>query len=239
MAALAAAAAFGSLDLGRREGWWAVERIEGPPLPLFAAAGEPDRGPEPFVALPAATAGEEAAADYRSVGLTLGAHPVALLREAVGAGVTWSGALARVRPGARVAVAGVVLVRQRPRTAKGVVFLTLEDMEGPINVVVWERVFRRFRFEVQGARLMRVEGRVESSESVVNVIADRITDLSDRLGSLADGAAGAETSTARGGGAPGGEAGAGGDLPCGQAAAPGRGHPRNEARRLFPSRDFH
>ena len=239
MAALAGAAAFGSLDLGRREGWWAVERIEGPPLPLFAAAGEPDRGPEPFVALPAATAGEEAAADYRSVGLTLRAHPVALLREAVGAGVTWSGALARVRPGARVAVAGVVLVRQRPRTAKGVIFLTLEDMEGPINVVVWERVFRRFRFEVLGARLMRVEGRVESSESVVNVIADRITDLSDRLESLADGAAGAETSTAQGGGAPGGEAGAGGDRPCGKAAAPGRGHPRNEARRLFPSRDFH
>ena len=239
MSALADAAAFGSLDLGRREGWWAVERIEGPPLPLFAAAGEPDRGPEPFVALPAATAGEEAAADYRSVGLTLRAHPVALLREAVGAGVTWSGALARVRPGARVAVAGVVLVRQRPRTAKGVVFLTLEDMEGPINVVVWERVFRRFRFEVLGARLMRVEGRVESSESVVNVIADRVADLSDRLESLADGAAGAETSAAQGGGAPGGEAGAGGDRPCGKAAAPGRGHPRNEARRLFPSRDFH
>ena len=264
MAALAGAAAFGSLDLGRREGWWAVERIGGPPLPLFAAAGEPDRGPEPFVALPAATVGEEAAADYRSVGLSLRAHPVALLREAVGAGVTWSGALARVRPGARAAVAGVVLVRQRPRTAKGVIFLTLEDMEGPINVVVWERVFRRFRFEVLGARLMRVEGRVESSESVVNVIADRIVDLSDRLEDLADGAVGmeTETSTAEGEGAARGGAEAGGDHPYGKAAGggfggrrepcsaeiapvserppvPGRGHPRNEARRLFPSRDFH
>ena len=264
MAALAEAAAFGSLDLGRREGWWAVERSKGrTPLPLFAGAGEPDRAPEPFVALPAATAGEEAAADYRSVGLTLRAHPVALLREALGTGVTFSGALARVRPGARVAVAGVVLVRQRPRTAKGVTFLTLEDMEGSVNVVVWERVFRRFRFEVSGARLMRVEGRVESSESVVNVIADRIVDLSDRLEHLADGAVGAETSATGGEGAPGAAAGAGGDRPCGTTAgggsggprepcpaeigavpegppaAPGRGHPRNEARRLFPSRDFH
>ena len=199
MAALAAAAAFGSLDLGRREGWWAVERIKGPPLPLFAAAGEPDRGPEPPAALPAAPPGEEIAADYRSVGLSLRGHPVALLREAVGAGVTWSGGLGSVRSGRWVAVAGVVLARQRPRTAKGVVFLTLEDMEGVVNIVVWDRVFRRFRFEVQDARLMRVEGRVESSESVVHVIAERVVDLSEWLGRLADGAVGGEGTAGEGG----------------------------------------
>ena len=192
MAALAAADAFASLDLGRREGWWAVERIKGPPLPLFAAAGEPDRGPDPPVVLPPAPLGEEVAADYRAVGLSLRGHPVALLREAVGAGVTWSGALGRAPSGARVAVAGVVLVRQRPGTAQGVIFLTLEDMEGVVNVVVWKRVFERFRFEVQDARLLRVEGRVESSESVVNVVAERIVDLSDWLERLADGAAGGE-----------------------------------------------
>ena len=231
MAALAGAAAFGSLALGRREGWWAVERIKGrPPLPLFAAAGEPDRVPEPSAALPAATPGEEVAADYRAVGLSLRTHPVALLREAVGAGVTWSGALAGVRAGARVAVTGVVLVRQRPRTARGVIFLTLEDMEGSINVVVWERVFRRFRFEVLDARLMRVEGRVESSELVVNVIADRIVDLSDRLAHLADGAAGGEGSAERQDSV---------EERRSDAKEGGHGHPRNEARRLFPSRDFH
>ena len=205
MTALAAAAAFGSLGLGRREGWWAVERSKGPPLPLFAAAGEPDRGPEPPAALPRASPGEEVADDYRSVGLSLRGHPMALLRGAVGEGVTWSGALGRARNGARVTVTGVVLVRQRPRTAKGVVFLTLEDMEGVVNVVVWSRVFERFRREVQTARLMRVEGRVESSESVVHVVADRVVDLSDWLERLAGGSY----------------------------------HPHHEARRLFPSRDFH
>ena len=233
MAALAAADAFASLDLGRREGWWAVERIKGPPLPLFAAAGEPDRGPDPPVVLPPAPPGEEVAADYRAVGLSLRGHPVALLREAVGAGVTWSGALGRAPSGSRVAVAGVVLVRQRPGTAQGVIFLTLEDMEGVVNVVVWKRVFERFRFEVQDARLMRVEGRVESSESVVNVIAERIVDLSDWLERLADGAAGGEGAGAPA--RPGAPDGAG----PGKHSAASRGHPRNEARRLFPSRDFH
>ena len=233
MAALAAAAAFGSLDLGRREGWWAVERAKGPPLPLFAAAGEPASGPDPPVALPPAPPGEEIAADYRSVGLSLRGHPVALLREAVGAGVTWSGSLGGVRSGRRVAVAGVVLARQRPRTAKGVVFLTLEDMEGAVNVVVWERVFQRFRFEVQDARLMRVEGRVESSESVVHVIAERVVDLSEWLEHLANGPAGGEGVEALPG-EPGGSSPASGPSP-----ASSRRHPRNEARRLFPSRDFH
>ena len=233
MAALAAAAAFGSLDLGRREGWWAVERLKGPPLPLFAAAGEPDRGPDPAVALPPAAPGEEIADDYRSVGLSLRGHPVALLREVVGAGATWSGALGGVRSGARVAVVGVVLVRQRPRTAKGVIFLTLEDMEGTVNVVVWSRVFRRFRHEVQGARLMRVEGRVESSESVVHVIAERVVDLSEWLVRLADGAVGGE-GTAVLPGEPGIALPASGSSP-----ASSRRHPRHEARRLFPSRDFH
>ena len=233
MAALAAADAFGSLDLGRREGWWAVERLKGPPLPLFATVGEPDSGPDPPVALPPAPPGEEIAADYRSMGLSLRGHPVALLREAVGAGVTWSGSLGGMRSGARVAVVGVVLVRQRPRTAKGVIFLTLEDMEGIVNVVVWSRVFRRFRHELQGARLMRVEGRMESSESVVHVIAERVVDLSEWLEHLADGSAEGE-----GAAVPPGEPGIA--LPAsGPSPASARRHPRNEARRLFPSRDFH
>ena len=232
MSALAAAAAFGSLDLGRREGWWTVERVKGRPLPLFAAAGEPDRGPDPPVALPPATPGEELAADYRSVGLSLRGHPVALLREAVGAGVTWSGTLGGVRSGARVAVTGVVLVRQRPRTAKGVIFLTLEDMEGIVNVVVWSRVFRRFRVEVQGARLMRVEGRVESSESVVHVIAERVVDLTQWLEHLADGAVEGQGTAALPGES-------GGSSPASGSTASSRRHPRHEARRLFPSRDFH
>ena len=232
-AALAGAAAFGSLELGRREGWWAVERIKGPPLPLFAAAGEPDRSPEPPAALPPAAPGEEIAEDYRSTGLSLRGHPVALLREAVGAGVTWSGALERTRDGARVAVTGVVLVRQRPRTAKGIVFLTLEDMEGVVNVVVWGRVFERFRRAVQAARLMRVEGRVESSDSVIHVIADRIVDLTQWLERLADGEAGGE-------GTAGVPAEPDATPPASRSPpASSRRHPRHEPRRLFPSRDFH
>lgn len=151
------------------------------------------------------------------------------------AGVTWSGALGGVRAGGRVAVAGVVLVRQRPGTAQGVIFLTLEDMEGTVNVVVWKRVYERFRFEVHEARLMRVEGRVESSGAVVNVVAERIVDLSDWLERLADGAAGGEGEGAGAPARPGAPDGAG----PGKRSAASRGHPRREARRLFPSRDFH
>ena len=113
------------------------------------------------------------------------------------------------------------------------IFLTLEDMEGIVNVVVWDRVFRRFRHEVQGARLMRVEGRVESSESVVHVIAERVVDLSEWLVRLADGAVGGE-GTAVLPGEPGIALPASGPSP-----ASSRRHPRHEARRLFPSRDFH
>ncbi|MBC7164337.1 MAG: hypothetical protein H5U15_04970 [Roseovarius sp.] len=89
-------------------------------------------------------------------------------------------------PGARIAVAGLVLVRQRPGTAKGVVFLTLEDETGVVNVVVWRKVFERFRRAVIAARLLRVTGRVERQAGVTHIVADEIEDISHLLDRLAD-----------------------------------------------------
>ncbi|MBC7132043.1 MAG: hypothetical protein H5U16_02925 [Roseovarius sp.] len=94
--------------------------------------------------------------------------------------------LPRVPPGARVAVAGLVLVRQRPGTAKGVVFLTLEDETGVVNVVIWRKVFERFRRAVIAGRLLRVTGRVERQADVLHLVAEEIEDISDLLDRLAD-----------------------------------------------------
>lgn len=94
--------------------------------------------------------------------------------------------LDRVPPGARIAVAGLVLVRQRPGTAKGVVFLTLEDETGVVNVVIWRKVFERFRRAVIAGRLLRVTGRVERQGDVRHLVAEWIEDISDLLDRLAD-----------------------------------------------------
>jgi hypothetical protein len=141
---------------------------------------------------------------------------------------------------ARVAVAGLVIVRQRPGTAKGVVFVTLEDETGVINVIIWQKVYEIFRRQIIAGRLLRVTGRVQREGEVVHVLAERVEDISALLDDLARGArempdpAGPTDEVRR----PPDDARAG----ARGAARPGAGaatHPRGQARRLFPSRDFH
>ena len=186
---LAAADAFGSLGLPRRQALWdARSLIGGAGLPLFAAADARDQGEERRrTALPAMPLSEEVVADYQTQRLSLKAHPLAFLR----AGLAERGFVRAADLRARklrsiVQVAGVVLIRQRPGSAKGVVFITLEDETGVINLVVWPDLKERQRKVVMGARLMEVRGRVEYDDEVIHVIAAHLTDATAALHALSD-----------------------------------------------------
>ena len=185
---LAAADAFRSQDLDRRQALWAVKGLASlPPLPLFAWGDAPEIGVEPAVALPAMPASEHVVADYQTLRLSLKAHPMSFLRAHFDAKrVATCASLSTLRNGARVAVAGVVLVRQRPGSAKGVVFMTLEDETGIANVVVWSKTLERFRRVVMGARLILVAGRIQRHEDIVHVVSGSLEDASDLLATLAD-----------------------------------------------------
>jgi error-prone DNA polymerase len=186
--ALAAADALGSLGLARRPALWAARGLpRAAPAPLFVAAGLEEADGAPPLALPVMPAGEEVVGDYETIRLSLRAHPVSFLRPRLARlGVAEARAIDRVPDGRRVAVAGVVLVRQRPGSAKGVVFMTLEDETGVANIVVWAKVFERFRPQVMGARMVLVRGRVQrapdSEGRVTHIVAES---LEDRTGDLA------------------------------------------------------
>lgn len=188
MRLLADADAFRSLGLDRREALWAVRRLpDDAALPLFQAASARELGQERAMALPAMPLAEHIVADYQTVRLSLKGHPMQLLRPRFRREGVLSCAETEARPDAAFArTAGVVLVRQRPGNGKAI-FVTLEDETGITNVVIWARLFERFRREVMGARLMLVEGRVQKSvEGVVHLMAQRITDRSIDLLSLSD-----------------------------------------------------
>jgi error-prone DNA polymerase len=186
---LADADAFRSIGLDRRAALWAVRRLpDDVPLPLFeraAAREQPDEEAQPLPLMPLS---ENVVADYQTIRLSLKGHPMEFLRakfdrERVIACASVSDANDRQY----VRCAGVVLVRQRPGSAKGVVFMTLEDETGIANIVVWPKVMERFRKEVMGARLVLVEGYIQSSpEKVVHLVAERLFDRSTDLVSLAD-----------------------------------------------------
>ncbi|MFN3370555.1 MAG: error-prone DNA polymerase [Sphingomonadaceae bacterium] len=211
---LAEADALGGLGFSRREALWDARRIPADELPLFAAAGAAELGEEPAILLPAMPEAEEVVADYQAIRLSLRRHPLAFLRAGLAAeGVVRAVDLAGLAAGARAAVAGVVLVRQRPGKGNAI-FVTLEDETGVANLVIWARRFERMRRPVMAARLMRAEGVVQKSpDGVIHLLVDRVRDESHLLarldGELPDG------------------------LPAGRA-----GHPR--AARVLPrSRDFH
>jgi len=192
MEKLADADAFGSIGLDRRTALWAVKGLMGTDgadtLPLFAQAGAPNPHQEPDANLPPMPPGEEVIHDYRTLNLSLKAHPVSFLRAALQARSTVpTSDLMRVTPGRLVEVAGLVLVRQRPGTASGVIFVTLEDETGVANVIVWPKVFEKNRRVVLGARFMAVRGQVQREGLVVHLIARQLTDLTPALLALADG----------------------------------------------------
>jgi error-prone DNA polymerase len=180
---LAEADAFRSLGLDRREGLWAVKalapEVKAPvEAPLLAGLDlEEPPAPLPRMTLPA-----HVAEDYRTTGLSLKAHPCRFFRPLLTSlGAVPTETLKRVKDGARVTVGGLVLIRQRPGTAKGVVFATLEDETGIANAVVWQDVFAANRRTVMSASFLVVSGRLQRASDVIHVVAERFIDLSGRL----------------------------------------------------------
>ena len=179
--ALAAAGAFAALSGNRHLAFWEVAGTERAlALGLTAAHGTEGR---PLLSTP--TEGESIVADYAALGLTLGRHPLALLRARLRAAALKSaGELQAAAHGTRVRTAGIVLMRQRPATASGVTFLTLEDESGQVNVIVWERIGQEQRAALLESRLMEVHGEVQHQEGICHLIAHRLFDRTALLGEL-------------------------------------------------------
>lgn len=179
-----------SLHLARREALWAIKALRDEPLPLFTAAAIQEASPiaeqsEPVVSLRPMTAGSEVVEDYSHVGLTLRQHPVAFLRSEFERRRILSCAHAVASRDRRwVDVAGLVLVRQRPGSAKGVMFMTIEDETGVANLVIWQAIFEKYRRVVLGAGLIGVKGRVQREGEVIHVVAHQLHDLSAELASV-------------------------------------------------------
>jgi error-prone DNA polymerase len=186
---LADADAFRSIGLDRRAALWAVRRLpDDVALPLFESAAAREQPDEHAAALPQMPLPEQVVADYQTIRLSLKGHPMEFLRSRFAAeGVLACREVSHANDRRRVRCAGVVLVRQRPGSAKGVVFMTLEDETGIANIVVWSKVMERFRKEVMGARLVLVEGHIQSSpEQVVHLVAERLIDRTHDLLLLSD-----------------------------------------------------
>jgi error-prone DNA polymerase len=233
---LAAADAFRSIGCDRRQALWSVRGLSpAEPLPLFAWSATREDGGEPDVVLPEMALSEHVVNDYQTLRLSLKAHPMSFLRARLQRErVVSCASLRGMRDGAYVAVAGVVLVRQRPGSAKGVVFMTIEDETGVANVVVWPKMLERYRRVIMTARLIYVRGRIQRHEDIIHVVSSHLEDRNACLSALSEQAA---------------------DMPVPIANAdevrnpdPGSarnkhhprwaGHPRNE--RIIPkSRDFH
>ncbi|MGZ9098845.1 MAG: error-prone DNA polymerase, partial [Brevundimonas sp.] len=214
---LAEADAYGSLDLTRRQGLWASRgAAPASSAPLFEAMGLNEADGRPPEALPVLAPSEEVVGDYQTLRLSLKGHPVSFLRERLaGAGALAARDYPQRPNGRTVAVGGVVLVRQRPGTAKGVCFMTIEDETGVANLVLWPDVFERFRPVAMGARMVLARGKVQTAEGVTHLVVDHLEDWTPMLGCLTP------------------------DSAPGSGHAPARGrHPR-DVRVLPGSRDFH
>ena len=201
--AIAAADGFASMRLDRRAAQWQIralgrQRLQ--EMPLFAHATRRHAsvaGTEPDVSLPIASGGEEVAADYRSLGLSLKAHPVTMLAPHLQAAGWQSCAMAHdVRDGTRLRLVGLVTMRQRPGTASGTVFLTLEDDIHALNVIVWPKLTETYREALLRSQILGVVGRVQREQAVVHFIAESLFNLNGFLRHL-DAAASANTKDTR------------------------------------------
>jgi error-prone DNA polymerase len=187
---LAEADAFRSIGLDRRAALWDARALKPAlDLPLFAAAKARDEGEEVETAiLPAMPLSEHVVSDYQTVRLSLKAHPMQFLREHFSAkGFITADRLQATRDGRRVRLAGLVLIRQRPGSAKGVCFITLEDETGIANLVVWPDVFEAQRSIVMGARLMVVDGIIQRDENIIHVVVRKLENGTPLLRHLSDG----------------------------------------------------
>jgi error-prone DNA polymerase len=194
LARLAEADAFRSLGLDRREALWCVKGLDGgaenarvaiPELPIFKDADAEALRHEEEVRLPPLCLGEHIVQDYMSLQMSLKAHPLSLLRVRMNArGVTPNEKIIAAPDGTRITVAGLVLVRQRPGTASGVIFVTLEDEDFIANIIVWPKVFETYRRTLLTSRLLMVTGKLQKQGIVTHIIADRLIDLSSDLSLL-------------------------------------------------------
>ena len=261
---LASGDCFGSMQLSRRQALWDARSIVGgADLPLFAAAAAREEGAETArTQLPAMPLSEEVVADYQTTRLSLKAHPMSFLRASLAErGFVRACDLRSRKFRSMVHVAGVVLIRQRPGSAKGVCFITLEDETGVINLVVWPDLKEKQRRVVMGSRLMEVRGRVEYDDEVIHVIAHHMEDATHQLYHLSDDMLNAPVARAdhvttplpakfnprdnlrEGGDDPyrpvePWEEPPPGNRECGWFGPNSGGHPR-DARIIPPSRDFH
>lgn len=189
---LADADAFRSIRVSRRDALWTIKGLSDEPLPLFPAADARDyvirsEADEPSVELTPMTEGREVVEDYRSKGLTLRQHPLAFLRAELHERRMRSCAdLRRARDGQRVTVAGLVLVRQKPGSAKGVMFMTIEDETDVANIIVWPALFEKQRRLILSSGMMAIRGRYQREGGVTHLIAEHLIDLSDLLRSVGD-----------------------------------------------------
>ncbi|MGE0260826.1 MAG: OB-fold nucleic acid binding domain-containing protein, partial [Alphaproteobacteria bacterium] len=184
----------------RRRGLWALKALGEPPLPLFAAAEciekpsppsgvreklGPKREKVTASLLPEMPLGEHVVEDYASIGLTLKRHPLAFLRPALRReGLVRAADLAVLPVGRRLEITGLVLIRQRPGSANGVVFITIEDETGVANLIVWPAALERFRRAALGATLLYCRGRLQREESVIHLVAEDLRDWTARLDAL-------------------------------------------------------
>ena len=181
---MAEADAFQSLGLSRRQALWAIRGLSDVRLPLFDGLDAETDAPVPLSPM---TDGRQVVEDYRSTGLSLRRHPVSFLRPELAAhGIVRCGDLPKLRDGKRLTVGGIVLVRQRPDSARGVLFVTLEDETGHANLIVWPSVFERQRRLILSATMIACRGKMQQESGVIHVIADEIIDLSDLLRSVGD-----------------------------------------------------
>ncbi|SFB59304.1 error-prone DNA polymerase [Rhizobium sp. NFR07] len=181
-----------AFGLERRDALWAIKALRDEPLPLFVAAAEREmktvaEQQEPEVALRQMTESHNVVEDYAHVGLTLREHPISFLRRDLAARriVTCEQAM-NARDKSWLCVAGLVLVRQKPGSAKGVMFITIEDETGPANIVVWPSLFEKRRRVVLGASMMAIQGKIQREGDVVHLIARQLDDLSGALSALSD-----------------------------------------------------
>jgi len=184
---LAEADAFHGLGQDRRQGLWKVRGLGEAPLPLFAAADAREvefspEGIEPNVALRPLTDGREVVEDYRTMQLSLRGHPVSFLRDDLARrGIKRCGDLPSIKDGRHVEVAGVILVRQKPGSAKGVLFITIEDESGVAQGIIWPDRFEKYRRVVMSSSMVSIKGRLQKEGEVIHVIVDRIEDLTPML----------------------------------------------------------
>lgn len=179
--------AFASLGLERREALWTIKALrragDKEDLPLLSSL--PSQKLEADIDLPPMLLGDQVIEDYRHLRFSLKAHPLSFLRSALASeNFTPHEKLSILKPDRQVRVSGLVLVRQRPGTASGVIFMTLEDETGIANVIVWPKVFEIYRPVVLGARLVGVTGRLQSESNVTHVIAEHLEDMTPYLGRL-------------------------------------------------------